>query len=180
MLTLPELRQRLTEDGILICLNGPFSHSIIEELGNAVKKYLENEELQKTAMMDVFSVYIEATQNVRNYASRPDLDDAARVQAGQGIVVISREGDHHVVRCGNLVRLEDGKALSERLEALRGLDKAALKALYKEHLRRELPPGARGAGLGLVEMARKASAPLEYRLTPAQEGFLLFSLRVTI
>ena len=180
MPSLHHLRQQLTDDGILICFNGPFSHSIIEELGNAVKRYLEAEELQKSAMMDVFSVYIEATQNVRNYALSPAFDEALRGLLGQGIVVISKEGDHHVVHCGNLIRSEDRDGLEARLTQLRGLDKGGLKALYKEQMRRELPPGARGAGLGLIDMARKASAPLVYELTPAEEGLLLFSLHVTV
>ncbi len=180
MRTLYDLRKRLSEQGILISFNGPFSHSIIEELGKAVKHYLEMEEVRKTALMDVFSVYIEATQNVRNYGARADLEEATRTKVGSGIIVIARSEDRYIVSSGNLVRAEDGAELSQRLEELRGMDKAQLKARYKEQMRKEIPPGAQGAGLGLIDMARKASEPLAYDLVPDGDGFAFFTLRVTI
>lgn len=180
MQTLFDLRQMLSEQGILISFNGPFSHSIIEELGKAVKHYLETEEASKSAMMDVFSVYIEATQNVRNYAARGDFDETVRARVGSGIIVIGKEGDAYVVRSGNLVRSQDGEALVACLAELGGLDKAALKARYKEQMRREVPEGRQGAGLGLIDMARKASAPLEFSLIPERDGYAFFSLGVRI
>lgn len=180
MTNLNDIRQTLTDGGILICFNGPFSHSIIEELGKAVKKHLENEDVQKSAMMDVFSVYIEATQNVRNYGNRPDLSEAERPKLNTGIIVIAKQEDRYVVHSGNCVRHDHGSELVRRLDLLSGLDKPALKAMYKEVLRQELPLGKRGAGLGLIEMARKAREPLQYSLIPEGEGYAFFSLQVVL
>jgi hypothetical protein len=180
MQNLHELRQTLTSQGALICFNGPFSHSIIEELGKAVKKYLEAEEMQKSALMDVFSVYIEATQNVSNYANREAWREPERTLLNTGIVVIGRQGDRYAVQSGNPVRPEDGEALRQRLERLIALDKPGLKALYKEQMRNKLGPASSGAGLGLIDMARKARAPLEYALVPDQEGLTFFSLKVLV
>ncbi|MDR3671833.1 MAG: SiaB family protein kinase [Holophaga sp.] len=180
MQNLHELRHTLTSQGALICFNGPFSHSIIEELGKAVRKYLEAEEMQKSDLMDVFSVYIEATQNVSNYANREERQEQERTRLNAGIIVIGREGDRYAVLSGNLVHPEDGEALRQRLDRLAALDKAGLKALYKEQMRNKLGPGSSGAGLGLIDMARKAKAPLEYALVPEQEGLTFFSLKVLV
>jgi hypothetical protein len=179
MANLFDIRRTLTEEGILICFNGPFSHSIIEELGKAVKQYLESEEVQKTAMMDVFSVYIEATQNVRNYASRPDLTEGERARMNTGIIVIARHGEHHAVSSGNWVRADHGAELIRSLDALAACDKAGLKSLYKERLHRKSVPG-QGAGLGLIDLARRATAPLDYSLMPDGDGYAFFSLQVVI
>nr|WP_320132856.1 SiaB family protein kinase [uncultured Holophaga sp.] len=175
-----DLRQNLTRAGALICFNGPFSHSIIEELGKAVKHYLETQDLEKGAMMDVFSVYIEATQNVRNYASAHDLAGRGCSGTAEGIIVIGRDGDRYVVSSGNYMLEVDGESLGARLDELNLLDKASLKGLYREQMRRPLPEGATGAGLGLIDMARKASLPLQYSLVPEGDGLTFFSLRVVI
>ena len=82
------LRESFSGDGILICFNGPFTHSIIEEIGNAVKRYLEGETEGRGSIMDVFAVYIEQTQNVRNYIVRQKIQGKGRNSA---IVVISRK-----------------------------------------------------------------------------------------
>ena len=100
------LKEQLREAGILISFTGSFSHSIIEELGTAVKKHLESAQSQKTAMMDVFSVYIEAAQNVRNYAELRVAAGHADAQAS--IVVIAS-------RLATCATVGDGSACSIRL-----------------------------------------------------------------
>lgn len=171
------LKEQLREAGILISFSGSFSHSIIEELGTAVKKYLESAEIRKTAMMDVFSVYIEAAQNVRNYSERRRL--AGHTDTDASIVVIARRDAHYRIYAGNVVNETDQAALAARLDLLAGLDKAALKVAYKEQLRKERGEGE-GAGLGLIEMARRAAQPLEYSFTPLADGRAYFSLCIEI
>jgi hypothetical protein len=61
------------------------------------------------------------------------------------------------------------------------LDKTALKAAYKEQLRKPRDADASsGAGLGLIDIARKASEPLSASLTSHSDGRAFFSLRAVI
>jgi hypothetical protein len=173
------LRERLGEAGALITFSGSFSHSLIEELGVAVRKYLETDHVQKSAMMDVFSVYVEASQNVRNYTTQKLKN--GDVSIGQSsIVVIAKRETHYEVNAGNMIERADVAALKERLELLRRLDKPGLKTLYKEQLRKERAPGAYGAGLGLIDMARRSSAPLDFDFADIDEDYSFFSLRVVV
>ncbi len=173
------LRERLGEAGALIAFSGSFSHSLIEELGLAVRKYLESESVQRTAMMDVFSVYVEASQNVRNYTALK-LKEAELSISASSIIVIAKRDEHYEVNAGNMVEHEDVADLRARLEELRALDKAGLKVLYKEQLRKDRSPDSHGAGLGLIDMARRSSAPLEFEFSPVSERYSFFSLRVIV
>lgn len=175
---LVRLKDELGERGILMIFSGPFSHSIIEELGRAVRNHLENAQLSRTAMMDVFAVYVEQAQNVGNYLRRWEPKPNGRRIANSGIVVIARDGERYVISSGNLIVPEDAASLTAHLEQLRVLDKAGLRALHKEKLRQPLSE-AGGAGLGLIEMARKAAIPLQYALTTVDE-YAFFTLRVVI
>ena len=175
-----EVKEQLRENGILISFSGSFSHSLIEELGTAVKKYLESSESKRPAIMDVFSVYIEAAQNVRNYSERQLAAGATKADLEANIVVIARQDEHYQIYAGNAVDTADIPTLTTNLERLAGMDKAELKALYKEQLRRERGPEDTGAGLGLIEMARRASEPLRYSFTPVDSGSSYFSLCVVI
>lgn len=177
---LHDLRTTLSAQGALICFNGPFTHNIIEELGKAVRTYLEIERAQRSSLMDVFSVYIEATQNVSNYANREGRPEAERLRLNAGIVVIGRQEDRYVVQSGNPVLPEDVPGLRQRLDRLIALDKSGLKAAYKDQLRAQVAPDRTGAGLGLIDMARKACRPLDYSLVPDAEGLTFFSLKVII
>ena len=175
---LVRLQGDLSERSILMIFSGPFSHSIIEELGKAVRNHLENASLSRSAIMDVFAVYVEQAQNVRNYLDRWQANPNGERVANSGIVVIARDGERYVISSGNLMAQADVTPLVTRLESLRILDKAELKALHKTCLREPLSAMG-GGGLGLIEMARKATIPLQYALTTVDE-YVFFTLRVVI
>ncbi|MEO5335881.1 MAG: SiaB family protein kinase [Magnetospirillum sp. WYHS-4] len=174
-----DLRNQLAERDIMICFAGAFSKTLIEELGNAVKRYMENEDATKTSTTDVLSVYIEQMQNIRNYTNKNLETDTDFLTANSSIVVIGRENERYVVSSGNIVLSEDVPALTGRIEHLRGLDKLELKALYKERLRTPRIDGG-SAGLGLIHIARIATSPLEYLVRPVNDRQAFFSLRAVI
>ena len=168
------LRTHFNRNRILLCFNGPISRSLIEEIGNALKKYLQAENAQPTAAMDVFSIYIEMTQNIRHYAQSRgygDLESAATV-------IVARDAEErYLVQAGNIVEAADGEALLARVDALASMDKAQLKATYKTQLRQPRDAAATtGAGLGLIDVARKSSLPLKGNLSPIDEERAFFSL----
>jgi len=172
------LRERFSQDRTLLCFNGPISRSLIEEIGNALKNYLELEQARPAEAMDVFSAYIEMTQNIRQYAVQNGYDEAD----GAATVVIARNAEgRYTVTVGNRVELADGERLVERVRELATMDKSALKAAYKTQLRQPRDPNATtGAGLGLIDLARRASAGMEASLSPQGDGRAFFSLSVVI
>jgi len=175
---LSRIREEITREGVMICFNGAFVHSIIEELGNALRRYLQaQEEEKKSFALDAFSVYIEQAQNIRNYLARKRFTDAA---AASAIIVIARRGDHYVVSSGNVVDGEDRTALAARLEQIRSADAAELRKLFKERLRsgRREPEG--GAGIGLIEVARRCTEPLQYAFHPVEGGRSFFCLTAVV
>lgn len=172
------MRENFTRDRIMLCFNGPISRSLIEEIGNALRNYLQAEQVQPSAAMDVFGAYIEMTQNIRHYASAHGY---AEHEAMATVIVATKEDGRHVVSAGNVVEMTDGHALLERINTLAQQDKPQLKASYKEQLRKPREPGASsGSGLGLIDMARKASEPLSATLREIGPGQAFFSLRAVI
>lgn len=171
------IREQFNQNQILLCFNGPISRSLIEEIGNALKNYLQAENALPAAAMDVFGVYIELTQNIRHYARRMGYSD----RDGSATVVVARDDEgHYMVLAGNRVEFADGQALCRRIEQLAGMDKAALKSAYKTQLRRPRADDSSGAGLGLLDVARKSSRPMTAKLVDTGGGRGFFSLLAVI
>lgn len=173
------LRETYNQKNILLCFNGPFSQGLIEEIGTALKKYMQSESGLTGSALDVFAIYIEIAQNIRHYSQLRGYSESN----ASATVVISREGDgHYAVSAGNIVEPEDGEALVRRINEIATLDSAQLKAAYKEQLRKPREDDATGgAGLGLIDIARKASARPSCSLRPVNAGKqMFFSLRVVI
>ncbi len=171
------LREIFADHGVMICFNGPFSHSVIEELGVAVRKYLESSEAPMSRVGDVFAVFVEQAQNLKNYTSRESVASAEASAYRNGTLVIAKEGERYVVSSGNMVRKADAAGILERLERISRLDKAGLKAAYKEQLR---SASEKGAGLGFIDMARRATEPIRYSFGNQPGDFTFFSVSVLI
>lgn len=176
-LDLFSMRETFNRQNIMLCFNGPITHTLIEEIGHALRNYLQVDNAHPSSAMDVFAVYIEMTQNIRHYA----LNKGWLGHDSALTMVIARDDEgRYVVSAGNLIDREDGEVLLARIQTMAGLDKAQLKAAYKEQLRRPREPGAQGAGLGLLEIARKASEPLIGSLRQLADGRAFISLRAVI
>ena len=177
MLEMLKLKEYFTSEGILISFNGSFTHGIIEEIGNAIKGHLESEQSKKGVITDVFAVYIEQTQNVRNYLMRKGL---ASEPKGSAILVIAHSANRYTIRSGNTMKKQDVPALAARLDQLQKVSKEELKTMYKEQLRKERGPDSTGAGLGLIDIARRTSGGLHYQFDPMDADHDFFSLAVDV
>jgi len=172
-----QLREQFSREGIMMCFNGPLSHSIIEEMGTAVINYLEAEELARMAVQDVFATYIEMAQNVRNYQLLKKLQTG---DTGTATILIANKDDKYAVTSGNVIMNSDIDPLVSRINNINGLEPDALKKLIKQQLRSERPPGATGAGIGLMEMAKRSSSRLEYSMRDINDQCSFFTLKVQI
>ncbi|NMM44848.1 hypothetical protein HH303_10200 [Rhodospirillaceae bacterium KN72] len=172
------LRDILERSHIILSFNGPLTQSVIEELGDAIRRHLEGDSQQSRHNADLFSVYIELTQNIRNYAAQraQDAEDTRRLNSGT--VLVALEGDSYAIHSGNLIHRDDAAALSARLDDILALDRPGLKAAYKERLKNPIEDGAMGAGLGFLQIARTSSRPIEYDLSDADGDYVFFSLTV--
>lgn len=168
-----DLRQGFAESGIMMCFNGPFSHSIIEEIGAALRNHLANENIAQAAVLDVFAVYIEMAQNVRTYQTLRGLTQG---EAYASIITIARWESGYALSSGNVILAGDAEILCARIAEINAMSPDELKRHYRAQLRREADPSVPGAGLGLLEIAKRSSAPMacSVRTIDTTHGF--FSL----
>jgi hypothetical protein len=71
--------------------------------------------------------------------------------------------------------------VKRKIEHLNSLDKTELREYHKEALRGDNDnPESKGAGLGLIEIARRVSGPIGYRFEPVDEELSYFTMYVEI
>lgn len=175
-----DIQKKLRDNGILISFSGRFSQAIIEELGEAVKKYLEMEQSPKNHIFHIFSIFIEQTQNIKNYCMSKQSTNFYENIANSCMVTIGKTEIGNYICSGNIIEEQDIPGLVGRIEPLISLDKIELKKLYKESLKKEISADSLGAGIGLIDMARKASYPLEYSITQLDDQYSFFTLKAVV
>lgn len=174
------LQGKLRDMGILISFSGRFSQGIIVELGDAIKNHMEAEQTPKNNIYNVFSIFIEQTQNIKNYCASKEGSVHYDKIVSSGIVSIGKTDSGYMIWSGNLIENADVDVLREKLEKIIVLDKDGLKKAYKEQLKKDIPPDSQGAGIGLIDIARKASFTLEYYFEKLDEEFSFYELKVMV
>lgn len=175
---LQKLQYTLSNLGIIISFSGQFSQGIIEELSEAINNHLENEQISKSNIYNVISIFVEQSQNISHYIKN-NVDKAFyETIASSGIVTIGKEEDGYFITSGNLVLHGDISNITEKIEGIKNLDKDQLKKLYKETMKNDVGDGDHGAGLGFIVMARKARLPIAYSIVKWDEHLSFFTIRV--
>lgn len=87
-------------------------------------------------------------------------------------------GARHRVFTANAIAASEAAALDEALQQLERSEEAQLKQLFLARLRSERRTERGGAGLGLIEMARRSGQPLRHRLLPLDAERRLFAMAV--
>lgn len=172
-----ELRNEFDKMGIMMCFNGPFYHSIIEELGVAIRNHLAAQNIAQENLMGVFAVYIEMAQNVRNYLTSKGI---AITEAASSIITIGRRDEGYVVSSGNIVLNPDVESLCMRIDNVNSMTRDEVKIQFRKQMRRDVAPDAMGAGLGLLEITKRSSEKMTYAVKDLDTTSKFFTLTAYI
>ena len=165
----------LDSRGIIFSYSGMVSESLLLALGSALKQKMAIEHTDRNTANRVFSVFVEQVQNIIRYSEeRPDDEDNG---LRSGVISVGHDTDGFFVVCGNYMKQDRVSRLRERLEHLLTLDKDGLKAFYRERLKAPPDEESQGATLGLIEIARRSSAPVEYDFHAVDPDRTFFCLR---
>jgi hypothetical protein len=182
-LDIRELYASLKNEGIIFCFCGSVSQSVVEGIGETLWQRLEMEGTEVSTIGRVFPIFVEQMQNIVSHSAEKIASDKEGVEEIRfGIMIVGKSPDgRFYIRCGNYVESQKAELLRQRLESLCGMDQEQLKQLYKEQRRHAKSKGAStGAGLGFIDMARRASSPLEFDIVPVDEDTAFFSMTTTV
>jgi hypothetical protein len=188
MLAIDLLRFRiqLHESGTIFAYCGYVTEPVLTGVGDALKQKLAFDDMDTKTARSVFAVFVEQMQNIIRYSAEKGEQSAAAASAASkselryGIMTVGRSAGGFVVRAGNLVEKADVERLRHNLGQIRDADKDVLKAMYKETLKSEPEEGSKGAGVGFIEIARRASKPIEFDFADVDDRFSFFALEAEI
>lgn len=171
-----ELKQYLKDQGIVFSYSGYMTEDVLMGIGGAIKKKMELDEIDRSKSKSVFSVFVEQVQNVIRYSAEKEVS-FTKDQLSYGLLTVGEKDDTIFVSCGNLVSAEDVKQLKDSLTEIKQLDKPGLKKLWKKKLKGDPPEGSKGAGVGFVEIARRAKGGIDFDFVEVDRENFFFTLK---
>jgi len=182
MFDMMDYHKKLRESRITLVYSGPLWAEGIAGVAGTLKKRLEYDNLPLETSQEVFSVFVEQMNNMLMYSAEKAqyLADEMHSEAPKGTFVLGIKGDHYYIQTGNVMANHTVDLLKEKIDYINTLDRKELRKYYKEKRLENDNPESKGAGLGIIEIARRASGKLEYTFVPYEEGYTFFTLFVTI
>ena len=182
MFDMMEYHKKLREHNITLVYSGPLWAEGIGGFATTLKKRLEFDNLPLETSQEVFSVFVEQMNNMLMYsAEKTQLEaDGLHSEAPKGTFVMGVRGSQYFIQTGNVMENKMVGFIKDKIDYLNTLDKKELRKYYKQQRLENDNPESKGAGLGLIEIARRVSSKIEYTFTPYEEGYTFFTLFATI
>jgi hypothetical protein len=174
----------LEENNIRVIYSGPLWASSIDGMAEILTKRLEFDEMPLSASQSVFSIFVELINNMMMYSAEREQRNSPEgelQEISEGIFILGDQNNIYYMQSGNVVTDSSAEILKKRIDYLNTLDKKELRQYYKQQMNAENEnPESKGAGIGLTEIARRASAPIEYSFEPCGEGRQYFTMYATV
>ena len=170
-----ELRNELNANGAVFCYNGYLTEDLLTSIGSVLKTKLQADNVDKKTIRSVFHFFVEQVQNIIRYSKDDDTDIVDSSEFRYGLVIVGASEGNHYITCANLVDNNQVEQLRKTLDDIHAMDNNQLKVLYKQLLRSDSPEQSKGAGVGFIDIARKATR-FEYDFVNVDESSSYFSL----
>jgi hypothetical protein len=177
--TVHALYDALAGDRLSFLYSGLFHDEHTARLIALGEEYLEQEEgADKSVRSKLAFVMVEAYQNIIRH--RAPLSTELAQGKGRSMFLLRSGVAQHQISALNPVSGTDAEKLSEALERMDGLDLEQMKQVFLRSLKSEERSERGGAGLGLIEMARRSGHPLRHGFVDLDPEHQLFALQVLV
>jgi hypothetical protein len=167
--------KKMYDHNVILSYQGDFTQEVTKSVLSMTEKNLDSKGELSIVRRKVFNVMVESLQNIVKHSFKGDkIYDRA-------IFMIGEQDDNYEISTGNFLLNHEVESLKQKLDQVNNLDKAGLKALYKELIKgRDGLSNKGGAGLGLVDIARKSGQKIDYSFSEFDDSHTFFSLKTKI
>ncbi len=171
-----QLYKTMKTNEISLVYEGEVTQDITKTFTSLTEKSLTKSAESNQVQRKVFNVMVECLQNISKHADTLSEDDEER----RGIVMVSKGEDSYNIITGNIIKNSKVPELQSTLETVNSLDKEGLSELYKKQIKEGRISDKGGAGLGLIDIAKKTGSKLTYQFKTLNEDRSFFILTSTI
>ena len=166
--------------GIHFYYSGLITQDMLVSIGNALRKNAFFSNFPQIANREVaFAVFVEQIQNIIQYSATP-VQPNENGELSFGVVAMGIDQGKFFIDCGNKIAPKDAESIRVSLNYIKALDRKELKHHYRNLLKKPLPTGSKGGGVGFVEIALRAKAGFEFNIVDIDHNVVFFNLRVFI
>lgn len=171
------LHDEMASNGFSLVYEGEFSHEVMKMFTSMAERDMDKSNEDKSVKRKVFHVMVECLQNMTKHSDDVDTNDGV----GNGLFIVGKKDGYWSVITANKILKEKIEGLKASIDTINSMNKDDLNALYKKQIREGSLSEKGGAGLGLIDIARKTGRQLDYQFLPLEDKenyFFLLKVRI--
>lgn len=166
------LFRAMRKDNLGYIYRGHFDQVITDHILSLTEANIAKEEQSSKVKKRVYSIMVECLQNITRH--QENITDLSPNH--YGIFVIQKTAERYLITSGNTIENKNIETVENLITKINSLEKAELKEYYKKVLTEGQLSNKGGAGLGLIDMARKAGNKLSYQFKYINSDISFFYL----
>jgi hypothetical protein len=171
-----KLFKAMQKDNLNYIYRGLFTDNITDNILSLAETNLVKKEDPRALKRKVYNVMVEGLQNITKHQA--GINES--VENNFGVFVLKKENLKYFITTGNIIDNEHIASLQEQIEYVNKLNEEELKAFHRQVLVDGKISSKGGAGLGLIDMARKSGNKLLYAFEKVDEKYSYFYLHTEI
>ncbi len=171
--TIKSLRQKINDENILLIYKGDFSEDSILPVLKMIKDNMEKQAEGFITKKRVYMVLVEMLQNISKHS-------LSQNGMQTGIMMIGKKDEKYVINTGNLIEADKTELLKKRINTINNANKEELNEMHTKTLVEGSISEKGGAGLGLMDIAKKSSDKLNFTFVPVSSEVSFFGLNVHV
>jgi len=175
--SLVKLHYDTIDQPVVFSYRGPFLECFTNTILEIFQGSITAQQVIPTINRKVSFLLVECFQNILKHGevvagSDPGFRD-------DGLFSFRIQGSSFIINSINMVQPEEADGLRSMMEEINSYEPQDLKALYLKQLANSSLSDKGGAGLGLIELARKSGQQVLYLFEDAPGGLVFFHQQVT-
>ncbi len=162
-------------NGISLVYLGEFNHEITKMFTSMAETDMERKKEDRSVKKRVYHVMVETLQNMNKHS-----DEITGQKIGNGLFIIGQKKELYYVITSNKVARDKVDGLRSAIDEVNDSSPEQLKKMYMQQIKHGKLSDKGGAGLGLIDIARKTGEKLVYKFLPIDDEHDLFILKVEI
>jgi len=171
------LFEGMQKDNLNYIYRGVFSQNITDGILSLTEANLDKVGEISKIKKRVFTIMVEGLQNITRHQ---ETEEKSGDNNDAGIFLLQDINSRYYITTGNPILKSNIPALTVQLEKINSLNNEDLKKYYKNVLNDNVISDKGGAGLGLIEMARKSGNKLVYDFVDLSKNYSYFYLNTEI
>lgn len=177
-----EYFKQMEENNIILAFKGNITGDLLTSILEITENKLEKIQEEPKVRRKVFNILVECLQNVYHHMDELEAMFGNMAFHNNSVIfMIGQQENNYFIITGNHILNDKINHLKNKIDKINSLNPDELKNFYKEVLTTSEGLSEKGgAGLGMIDIARKSGNKIEYDFKPIDEKFSFYSLFIKV